>query len=349
MSVKSIATIVTAVGVVGLGLYFGLRANNDGASVAQPIRLQYIAAEGKVEARPGYEVAVGSELTARIERFPITEGQHVEQGQVIATLANEDLTARLRQAQAELAVVRAKLNEVAAGARDQEIEQSQAALERAGAEHAFAEKEFNRIGALFKEKTVSQTALDQNESAFKVATARVVEAAEQLKLLRAGPRRETLALHEAQVSEAEANVRYIQTLLAKTRVLAPIGGTLIARYLDAGEVVVPEQPMAVIADVDHLRINVEVDETDAGRLHVGDPVEISAYAFPGESYQGRIDEIAHYVGKREVRPSNPAVNLGLKIIQVKIELPDGAPLKLGMTVGVRITPPIDRSVAAGEK
>lgn len=344
MKAKSI-TVLTSSIVIAIGLYFVLRTNNENAPVAQPARLQYIAAEGKVEARPGFEVDVGSELTARIERFVVNEGQYVEQGQVVVVLDDHDLAARLRQAQSELAVVRAKRSEVAAGARAQEIEQANAALERARAEQVFAEREFARVSALFKERNVPQAAHDQSESALKVASARVAEAEEQRKLLLAGPRRETLVLHEAQIAQAEANVNYVRTLLDKTRVVAPISGTLITRYLDAGEVVVPEKPIAVIADSTHLRINVEVDETDSGRLHLGDPVEISAYSFPGQTYRGQIEEIAQFVGKREIRPNNPAVNLGLKIIQVKIGLPADAPLKLGMTVGVRITPSLTGSAA----
>jgi multidrug resistance efflux pump len=121
-------------------------------------------------------------------------------------------------------------------------------------------------------------------------------------------------------------------------VVSPIGGTLIERYLDAGEIVIPEKPIAIIADTAQLRINAEVDETDAGRLHLGDPVEVRAYAYPGKVFKGRIEEIAHYVGKREIKPNNPAANLGLKIIQVKIALLETTPLKLGMTVDVRIMP-----------
>lgn len=55
-------------------------------------------------------------------------------------------------------------------------------------------------------------------------------------------------------------------------------------------------------------------------------------------YRGQVEEIADYVGKREIKLNNPAVNLGLKIIQVKIALLEATPLKLGMTMDVRILP-----------
>ncbi len=337
MKWKPIAVAATAI-VIALAMYLGLHPNNSNIPAAQPPAQHTISAEGKLEARPGAEMDVGTEMTARIERFLVNEGEHVDKGQVIAVLESKELAARLHQAEAELAVVRAKRDEVAAGARDEEIKQAQAVLQRAQSEQMQAENELNRTAQLFKDKFVSRATLDNSINAHKVATARVAEAEEHLRLLQSGPRRETLALHEAQVSQAEANVNYVRSLLDKTRVVSPISGTLIERYLEVGEVVMPEKPLAVIADTGQLRINAEVDETDAGRLKLGDPVEISAYAYPGKVYKGRVEEIAHYVGKREIKPNNPAVNLGLKIIQVKIALLEETPLKLGMTVDVRITP-----------
>ncbi len=333
------AAIAATAAIIALAVYLAMRYERGNTpAVQQPVVQQYISAEGKLEARPGAEMDVGTELTARIERFLVREGDHVDKGQVIAVLDSKDLAARLRQAEAELSVAQAKRNEVAAGARDEEIKQAQAVLQRAQSEQVQAEKEYKRTGQLLKDNFVSQATLDKAESAYKVATAKMAEAEENLRLLQSGPRRETLALHEAQVSQAEANVLYVRSLLDKTRVVSPIGGILIERYLDVGEVVMPEKPIAAIADTSQLRINAEVDETDAGRLHLGDPVEVTAYAYPGQVYRGRVEEIADYVGKREIKPNNPAVNLGLKIIQVKIALLEATPLKLGMTVDVRIMP-----------
>jgi len=286
MKWKPAAAAATVI-IIALAMYLFLRPENGNTpATQQPALQQYISAEGKLEARPGAEMDVGSEMTARIERYLVNEGDHVDKGQVIAVLAAEELTARLHQAEA--------------------------VLHRARSERMQAEKEFNRAVQLHQDKFVSQAAFDNAESAYKVA--------------------------EAKVAEAEANVRYVRSLLDKTRVTSPISGILIERYLEIGEVVIPEKPIAVIADTGQLRINAEVDETDAGRLQLGDPVEVRAYAYPGKVYKGRIEEIAQYVGKREIKPNNPAVNLGIKIIQVKIALLEATPLKLGMTVDVRIMP-----------
>ena len=112
----------------------------------------------------------------------------------------------------------------------------------------------------------------------------------------------------------------------------------IERYLDEGEGVTPEIPILAIADLNRLWLNVEVDETDIGRVHLGDTVQISSNAYPGQLYQGTVSEIADYAGARKIRPSNPTINLGLKVVQVKIGLAERTPLRLGMTVDVKIVP-----------
>ena len=228
MNRKWIAGGIAGVAIV-LGAYQGLRRDDETASTpgAHPPEHRIIAAEGKVEARPGAEMEIGSEMTARIERFLVNEGERVVKGQVIAVLASGDLEARLRQAEAELLAASARRTEIAAGARDQEIRQADAAVSRAQAEQVLAGNEFSRTQELYQNKFVSQSVLDAAESNLKAATARTTETEEKLRLLQAGPRSETLALHAAQVEQAEANVRYIRALLDKTRVLAPISGTLI--------------------------------------------------------------------------------------------------------------------------
>lgn len=193
-----------------------------------------------------------------------------------------------------------------------QLHQAEAALHRARAESLQAESDHARASRLHQRGFLSDAALDHAESARKVAA--------------------------AHMAEAQAGLSYVHSMLDKTGVISPISGTLIERYLEPGEVAMPEKPLALIADTGRLRINAEVDETDAGRLRLGDPVEIVAYAYPGRRFKGRVADIADYVGKREIRPNNPAVNLGLKILQVKIELLEATPLMLGMTVDVRILP-----------
>lgn len=300
----------------------------------------YVAAEGKVETAPGFEVEVGSEVDGRIAEFFVEEGDTVKKDGPIARIENKDILARLREAVAELDVARAKFEEVASGAREEEIKMATAILERAIADRELAEKELERYRELFQDSLVSRSTLDAKETAFRSADAKVREAEEGKTLLEKGPRAETLKLHEDSVKRAEAAAEYYSRLLDKTLIIAPISGKVIRKYLQSGEIISKEMLMSLvaIADLERVRINAEVDETDVGRVKVGYPVEITSVAYPGKVFKGSVTEISDYAGARKVRPNNPVKNLDMKVVQVKIDLKETAPFKLGMTVDVRIMP-----------
>lgn len=333
-----IAAVAIGLTIAGFTLAFK-KTENAAPKEAVPIR--YVHAEGKVEALPGAEVEIGSEVTGKIERFFIKEGDFVKKGDLIAVLDNRDIKAKLREAETQTAVAMAKLAEVASGSREEEIRKAAAALEGAAAEMRLASAELERYERLHKQEFVSQTDLDQRKAAYKVALSRVKEAEEAKILLEKGPKQETLKLNEDMVKQAEATAEYYRRLLDKTIIKAPISGKVLRKYAQEGEVVnlvSAETSLAAVADMENVRVNAEVDETDIGRIKVGDPAEVTSDAFPGKIFKGEIQEIFDYVGARKVKPNNPAKNLDMKVVQVKILLKEKAPFKLGMTVDVKIMP-----------
>ena len=300
---------------------------------------RYVAAEGKVEAMPGYDINLGTgELNGKVARILVQEGDAVTEGQLVAVLENVDLQAQVEAAQRRLRVEQSRLREVLAGSRREEIRQAAAALEGAVAGQQEAERQHQRYQGLRAQGMVSPAALDERERAMNEARARAEEARQHKQLLEAGPRPETVTLSRDQVALAEAEVKYSRQLLDKTRLRTPIAGRVIKRYLDEGEGVTPEIPILAIADMSHIWINAEIDETDVGRIAAGDPTEVSSDSYPGKIFKGRVHHIADYAGERSVKPNDPAVNLGLKVVQVKIVLDHATPLKLGMTVDVKISP-----------
>lgn len=335
--VGSAAAALAAVAAV-LTIVLPRQANAPRPDAGAALRT-HIAAEGKIEAMPGYDVDVASgELNARLRRILVREGDAVSAGQLVAELENDDAKARVKTAAEELAVARSRLAELKAGARREEIAQASAAQEGAIAEVDEAEAQLRRYRGLRADGMVSQAALDERERAFKAAQARSREAEQRRKLLEAGPRPETVRLYEDQARLAHAGLQHSERVLDKTRVRAPISGTVIKRYLDEGEGITPEIPIVAIADLSKIWVNAEVDETDIGKVEVGDRAVVTSDAHPGRAFEGRVQQIGAFAGPRNVKPSNPAVNLGMKVVQVKVGLADPGPLKLGMTVHVALQP-----------
>lgn len=149
--------------------------------------------------------------------------------------------------------------------------------------------------------------------------------------------RRDLETARARRDTAQAEGERYQAQLHKSRVLAPIAGTVTTRHADAGETVAVGAPIATLADLDRLRVEGEADEADTATLAVGAPVEITADGYPG-IFHGRIEEVADSVTLRRLKPQDPSRPTDTRIVTVKVAFAEKAPLKLGTTVELKIEP-----------
>jgi hypothetical protein len=85
-----------------------------------------------------------------------------------------------------------------------------------------------------------------------------------------------------------------------------------------------------------LKVRAEVDETDAGKVAVGQRAEVSAEAFPGVTFSGEVVAVGHAVGRKRVRSDDPREILDAKVLEVEVALPADERLKVGMTVDLAL-------------
>src|SRR5262249_18424798 len=134
---------------------------------------------------------------------------------------------------------------------------------------------------------------------------------------------------EAAVARYEAQIR-------KTRVLAPIFGTVTARRVDAGQTVESGDHLFTLADLGRLRVEGEAHEADAAGIALGAPVVITCEGFPGASGKGKVEEIPASVPPRRLKPQDPSRPTDTRILAVKVAFVEKTPLKLGTTVELAI-------------
>jgi len=192
------------------------------------------------------------------------------------------------------------------------LAEAQARIVESEAEIRLAEANLGRRERLVEQKIVAASELDQARRDIEIARAR----------------RET-ALAEADRYKAQ---------IQKTRILAPLSGTVVARHVDAGETLEANKPVATIADLARLRVEAEADEADAGSLALGATVAISAEGYPGSAWKGSVEEVADSVTLRKLKPQDPSRPTDTRILSVKIAFAEKTPLKLGTTVELRIQP-----------
>lgn len=192
------------------------------------------------------------------------------------------------------------------------LAESRARVTEARAELKLAEVNRERRERLVREQIVARHDLDQADRDLDIARARLETAG-------------------AEVTRYEAQIR-------KARIVAPIAGSVIARAVDAGETVETGDHAFTMADLGQLRIEAEADEADAGTLALGAPVAITADGYEGQSWKGRVEEIADAVTLRQLKAQDPGRPTDTRIVAVKVAFLESAPLKLGTTVELRIEP-----------
>jgi HlyD family secretion protein len=267
-------------------------------------------ASGYVEAT---EVRVAAEVGGRVLEMTAEEGRRVNAGDVLARLDTSDAAIALRRAEAERDQAAAQLRLLRAGARVQDVRQARAQAESAEADTAAAEAELKaasedlrRFEALLEASAGSRKQRDDAATRVSVATARVAAARQRARAageavanLQAGARREEIAGAQARVAAAEAQIAAIQENLADAVVKAPVAGTITSKLVDAGEMLPPGTPVAVISDLDHAWANVYVEEPLVPQLQLGQPAALVTDA--GQ----RIDGTITYISPRaEFTPRN---------------------------------------------
>lgn len=198
---------------------------------------------------------------------------------------------------------------------------------------------------------------DELRAALAEARARVVEAEAEVRLADATlARRQKLAeerilaaddldqatrdveTSRARAETARATIARYEAQLTKSRITAPLSGTVVARRVDAGQMVETGDHAFTVVDLARLRVEGEAHEADAGAVALGADVAITADGYPGREWRGRVEEIPDSVTLRRIKPQDPSRPTDARVLAVKVAFAEPSPLKLGTTVDLRIAP-----------
>jgi len=318
---------VVAVGALAAG-WFALRP---AAADRHPLE-----ASGTVEATTA---DLGFQTGGRIEEILVREGDVVTEGAVLARLDLAELEARRAAAEAQLAAARAILRELEVGARPEERRQAEAALAAAARQLEEATTTLERTRLLYEGGAVSREALDRAETAHELARAQHDQARERLDLLIIGPRQERIEAQRATVSQAEAALRQVDAILAGGEVRAPFAGVVTVRHREPGEVVAPGTPVLTLQNRDDRWVRIYLPGDQIGRVALGQSARISADAYPGRGYEGRV---VHIASEAEFTPRNVQTRAErvklVYAVKVAIVGDPGHDLKPGIPADVRLEP-----------
>jgi len=130
-----------------------------------------------------------------------------------------------------------------------------------------------------------------DDTAFRSAASQLAQVKAQLDKLQRSPTAEEVAIAEAQVEQAQAGLEAARLRVADGILLAPFAGTVVSVGPQVGEPLSAATPVVVLADLEHYYIDASIDETDVGRLQVGQDVVITLDASPDTALAGRVTRI----------------------------------------------------------
>jgi HlyD family secretion protein len=295
--------IAAVVLIVGVSLFVLLKGiNKEDALPVQVERAhratieQRVRATGKIQS--SIQVKISADISAKITRLHVKEGDQVEKGQLLveldgtrrgASFASQEASVNVAQDEARLALAKKKL----------------------------AESRLEREKRLFARQLVSRDSLDAATSAYEVEAANYSSAAEQIR-------------------KATGELDQTRYDLSQTRIFSPISGTVSVLKREAGEIVIgsqfQEDVIMVLADLGQMEATVNVDENDIKKVKVGQLATLSVDALPGAVIMGRVAEVAS-----SARLADPGEVLQKTEYRVKVAITQGGDqVRSGMTVSANI-------------
>jgi len=307
----------------GSGVLGGASASIDPSRVATVARgdlVRSVVATGKIE--PITKVEIKSKANGIIEHLLVDVDERVEAGQVLAELDKENLTARVREARANLQAAEAARQAAVAQQEKNGIEAEMPDLE-------FARRNAARAQQLFEQQLVAQSALDDARSALEQAENRQRAATSQLPIARA-----RVAEATAHVAQAQAAVERAEEELANATIRAPIRATVLTRDVEIGSPVssilnlgANATLVMTLGDIERVFVRGRVDESDIGQVRLGQAARITTESFPERVFDGRITQISPIGVDRD--------NVTTFEVEASIDNP-GQELKANMTANAEI-------------
>ena len=253
---------------------------------------QKVLATGTVTLKTGAEVKIGARISGQVKSLLVKIGDFIRAGEKVAIIEHEDLISRVARVQADLDAEEAKLNKILTEG-PLETNKAKAQLEELKVQLKLAEKTLERNLELNKKGFIADSSVDQAEERLAVLKAKINLANEEIKL-KGSQLENDSRLAQAMVDRARANLEVEDIQLSYATITAPIDGIVAFISTQEGETVVSSMsaPTFVnLIDLRKLEVTVFVDETDIGRIKVGQKSLFTVDTYSEKFFKGKVREI----------------------------------------------------------
>jgi multidrug efflux pump subunit AcrA (membrane-fusion protein) len=233
---------------------------------------------GIIKPQVGAEVKIGTRATGTLDKMKVKIGDGVKKGQLIALIDDREIRRAIEQQKASLVAAENTLSQIDLTYPER--------VREAKANFEYAKINYEREEELLKHEYTTKDAVDRAKSQFEAAEANLNRLQNEYKT--------QLKIARANIEDSTARLRQEETRLTYTRIYAPIDGVVSDVTVQEGETIVAGLQVAnlvTVLDPTLLEMWTYVDETDIGKVKIGQQVEYYVDTFPDKFFHGRIEKI----------------------------------------------------------
>lgn len=315
--------------VLVLLLVGGLIAATSGGTKIDPSKLakvekgdlaKSVVATGKVT--PITKVEIKSKASGIVKKLLVDAGDRVKKGQLLAQLDKDEIAAQVEQSRAGLQAAEASL-------KSAEADYERAKVDAEGPDVPLLKRAFDRAQGMAKEGVVSVSALDEAQKNYELALNKQNVSKAQVSVLKS-----KIAQSQATVAQDRANLAQLEEQLGYTDVLSPIDGVVLSRNVEMGDAVSSILVLGssatlvmTLGDTSEVYVKGKVDESDIGKVYLGQPARIKVESFKDKTFNGKVTKISPMGVEKD--------NVTTFEVRVSINNPGGE-LKAEMTANAEI-------------
>jgi len=325
---KRIIIVGIIVGVVLVGA-LGLYAVARGGTKIDPSKLakvekgdlaKSVVATGKVT--PITKVEIKSKASGIVKKLYVEYGDKVKKGQLLAQLDKVEIEAQVEQSQAALEAAEANL-------KSSQADYERAKVDAEGPDVPLLKRAYDRAVGMAKDGVVSVSALDDAQKNYQMALNKQNVSKAQVTVLEA-----KIAQARADMARDRANLKQLEEQLSYTDIESPIDGIVLSRDVEMGDAVSSILVLGssatlvmTLGDTSQVYVKGKVDESDIGKVYLGQPARIKVESFKDKTFNGVVTKISPMGVEKD--------NVTTFEVRVSINNPGGE-LKAEMTANAEI-------------
>jgi HlyD family secretion protein len=244
-----------------------------------------VVATGKVT--PITKVEIKSKASGIVKKLYVEYGDTVKKGQLLAQLDKVEIEAQVEQSRAALQAAQANL-------ASSEADYERAKVDAEGPDVPLLKKQYERAVEMAKDGVVSASALDDADKNYQMALNKQNVGKAQVTVLKA-----KIAQSQAELARDSANLKQLEEQLSYTDVVSPIDGIVLSRDVEVGDAVSSILVLGssatlvmTLGDTSEVYVKGKVDESDIGKVYLGQPARIKVESFKDKTFNGKVTKIS---------------------------------------------------------